>query len=175
MSARLPSRAILDTPWFRLSAKSPRPDAPDDLYYVLEPPDYVTVLALTPDRRVVLVRQFRPTVEQMTLEFPSGGVDRGETPEQAARREVLEETGYAVTRLVPLGPLWTDTGRLDNRLWAFFAELAAKPEREPEPGVALEFVELRALIDDLRRPEREMSNALHLGVFALAQLGGCLD
>ena len=60
----------------------------------LEGPTAV-VLALTPDREVVLVREFRPGVEDMLLELPGGLVDDGEEPAAAARRELLEETGYA--------------------------------------------------------------------------------
>ncbi len=54
----------------------------------------VCILALTPDRQVVLAKQFRPGPEKMLLELPGGGIEKDETPEQAARRELLEETGY---------------------------------------------------------------------------------
>jgi ADP-ribose pyrophosphatase len=53
------------------------------------------VLALTPEDGVLLVREFRPGVEEELLELPGGAVDAGEEPPEAARRELLEETGYA--------------------------------------------------------------------------------
>ena len=57
--------------------------------------DTAVVLALTPGREVVLVREFRPGVEETLLELPGGAVDDGEDPLAAAGRELLEETGYA--------------------------------------------------------------------------------
>lgn len=55
----------------------------------------VCILALTPENQVVLAKQFRPAQERILLEIPGGGVEEGETPEQAVARELLEETGYS--------------------------------------------------------------------------------
>lgn len=57
-------------------------------------PQVVAILALTPDRRVILAKQYRPGPERMLVEMPGGGIEPGETPEAAARRELLEETGF---------------------------------------------------------------------------------
>ncbi len=59
--------------------------------------DTAVVLALTPGREVVLVREFRPGPEEELLELPGGGVNDGEDPGNAAERELLEETGYRGT------------------------------------------------------------------------------
>ena len=54
----------------------------------------VSVLALTPDNKVILAKQFRPGPEKILMEIPGGVVDADENPEQSAERELLEETGY---------------------------------------------------------------------------------
>ncbi|HEX8692748.1 MAG TPA: NUDIX hydrolase [Longimicrobium sp.] len=77
----------------RLRARSPRDGSEHD-FHVAEAPDGVTVIALTPDGRAVLVEQYRMGTRQATLETPSGIVDEGERPEEAAARELREETGY---------------------------------------------------------------------------------
>jgi len=73
----------------------------------LDAPDWVNVVALTPDRRVILVRQFRFGTDEFSLEVPGGVIERGEDPVAAAVRELAEETGYGGGRarlLVSLHP-----------------------------------------------------------------------
>ena len=94
----------------------------DEPFYLVEAPDYVTVVALTAARELLLVRQPRPALGQVTLELPSGHVDPGEEPPAAAARELLEETGFEPAgELLLTGNLAPDTGRLCNRLWCFLA------------------------------------------------------
>src|SRR5690606_11844728 len=64
-------------------------------YYVLEYPDWVNMVALTTENRFILVRQYRHGVREDVLEIPGGVIDPGEIPEEAARREMLEETGFS--------------------------------------------------------------------------------
>jgi ADP-ribose pyrophosphatase len=61
----------------------------------LDLPDWANVIAITPDRHVVLIEQFRFGIEEVTLEIPGGTIDQDESPAAACRRELLEETGYA--------------------------------------------------------------------------------
>lgn len=86
-------------------------------------PEVVGILPITDDGRVVMVRQFRKAAEQVLLEVPAGGIDQGETPEEAVRREMVEETGYRVGSV--------------QRLAAFFTS----------PGFATEFMHLYAARD----------------------------
>src|SRR4051812_7184080 len=83
-------------PWFKVVAKDIRlgSDSAPQRYYMIQPSDYVVVLGVTPEHEAVLVRQYRPTVEGQTLEFPSGHVEPNENPADAAKRELFEETGY---------------------------------------------------------------------------------
>lgn len=74
-------------------------------FVVCESPDWVLVVAVTIDRQVVLVRQYRHGIGDVVLEVPGGVVDPGESPESAAVRELREETGYAPGRVRYVGRL----------------------------------------------------------------------
>jgi ADP-ribose pyrophosphatase len=88
------------------------------------------VVALTPEREVVLVEEFRPGVEDYLLELPGGAVDEGESPAEAAERELLEETGYA-GELVPAGSM-VDCA-YSTRVRHAFAVVNARKVQEPQP------------------------------------------
>ena len=88
--------------------------------------DYVTFLALTNNNEILFVKQYRPVLEKYTLELPSGHVEPGQTPEQAAQAELLEETGYKAEKLELLGCINPDPGRLNNKLWRFFTNRIQK-------------------------------------------------
>lgn len=63
-------------------------------YYVMEYPDWVNVIAVTKDGQIIMERQYRHGVGRTNYEIPSGVMEKGETPLEAAKRELLEETGY---------------------------------------------------------------------------------
>ena len=71
------------------------PDGCQDTYDIKHEGSIVCILALTEAGQVVMTRQFRPGPEQVLLELPGGAVEPDEAPEAAARRELLEENGYA--------------------------------------------------------------------------------
>ena len=66
----------------------------NDEFYVLEYPDWVNVIAITPNGDFVFVRQYRYALDLDSIELCAGVIEPGETPEQGARRELLEETGF---------------------------------------------------------------------------------
>lgn len=72
-------------------------------FFVVEAPDWVNVIALTTEKRIVLIEQYRQGTEEITLEIPGGMIDAGEEPVAAARRELAEETGYEAGEFVLLG------------------------------------------------------------------------
>jgi 8-oxo-dGTP pyrophosphatase MutT (NUDIX family) len=67
----------------------------NDHYYVLEYPDWVNIIAVTEDGDIILERQYRHGLGNTCYELPCGVIEEGETPLEAAKRELLEETGYA--------------------------------------------------------------------------------
>jgi ADP-ribose pyrophosphatase len=112
-------------------------------YGVLESKGFAAVVPVTDDGNVVLVRQWRQPLETFTLELPSGGVDEGEDPEEAAGRELLEETGYQATDLEHLLSAHTSTGRTNEVCHLFRCWAIRDPEGpRPEPTEFIRVVEL---------------------------------
>jgi 8-oxo-dGTP pyrophosphatase MutT (NUDIX family) len=105
----------------RLRARSPRTGESRSIS-VLQAGDWVNIVALTPEEQVVLVRQFRHGVREFTLEIPGGMVDRGETPAQAAVRELREESGYAGGEPVLLGVVAPNPAFLNNLCYTYLLE-----------------------------------------------------
>src|SRR5688572_4529264 len=73
-----------------------------DDFCVLESPDWAAVLCVTRDREIVLVRQYRHGIQGESLELPAGALEPSEAPLDAARRELLEESGHVSERWEPL-------------------------------------------------------------------------
>lgn len=160
-------QSVFKTRWFDLVAKTVEPAAPP--HYALETLDFVSTLAVTESGDYVLVRQFRPAVENVTLELPSGHREPEQTPEEAARTELLEETGFVADRLVSVGMIHPDTGRMGNRMWCFFAPAVLRSSSGsfvPETGVepVLYSKSLRTLINS----EPAFSCSLHHAVILRA-------
>jgi ADP-ribose pyrophosphatase len=84
-------------------------------FFSLHSPDWVNVLALTPDHNLILVNQFRFGVEECSLEIPGGLIDQGEDPVAAGVRELVEETGYVGKKARIVGSVWPNPAIMDNR------------------------------------------------------------
>ena len=81
---------------------------------VITSPDWVNVIALTPDDQVVMVRQHRAGTDTITLEIPGGMIDPGEGPLDGGRRELLEETGYVADTWIHIGSVEPNPAIQDN-------------------------------------------------------------
>jgi ADP-ribose pyrophosphatase len=158
---RLPA---FTTPWFELTAK--QTDLDPQPFYSIKQADYVCVIAITDAGDYVFVRQYRPAVEDYTLELASGLVDDGVAPEVAAIRELEEEAGYGAENPELLGVLYPDTGRLQNRMWCYVVRGARLiPGYPVERG--MEPVVLGSdRVNELLR-SGELSCALHYAAFML--------
>lgn len=161
---------VFSTPWFNVVAKILSEGNPDAPYYSLELSDYVSIVALTEQKEILLVRQYRPTVERYTLELPSGHLEPGESPEDTAKRELIEETGYQASTVELLGNLIPDSGRLSNRLWCYFATdvTLSCPNPVLEAGIELVVCSQEDLVQYIL--QQQFDHALHLAQILLAML-----
>lgn len=103
---------------------------------VVKAPDWVNVIPLLEDDRVVLIRQWRYGIAAPSLEIPGGLIDPEENAEEAAARELLEETGYHARRIRPLGTTHPNPAFLANHLSTFLAtDLELVEPEQTEFGV----------------------------------------
>ena len=136
-----------------------------DEYHVVEYPDWACVLALTDAGEAVLVEQYRYGVDAVHLELPAGAVDPGEDVAETARRELLEETGYAADDWERLGALAVEPGRHTNHGHIYIAR-GARRVAAPAPDDA-EDLRVRLVVADALPSLVETGRIAH-GVHAAA-------
>lgn len=95
-------------------------------FIVVQTPDWVNVVAVTPDQHLVFVRQFRFGIDAFSLEIPGGVMEAGEDPVAAGLRELREETGYAGTRARLLGAVHPNPAIQSNRCHYVLVESAIR-------------------------------------------------
>ena len=92
-----------------------------DPYFVVELPECVLALAITKENKVLLVEQYRHAIQQQSIEFPGGFIDKNESPEIAISRELQEETGYTFSDFHYLGKTFSNPGVLTNATHLYLA------------------------------------------------------
>ena len=125
--------------------RSPRTGA-EHSFFVLESPNWVNVIPLTPEGKVVMIHQFRHGTARVTLEIPGGMIDADDgDPANSVRRELLEETGYAATDVIHIGTVDPNPAFLDNHCYTYLARGARwqqPPELDGAEDIAVEEVPL---------------------------------
>ena len=168
-------RTTAISPWVSIIAREVELSrgAPRQLYHAVAQADYIAIVAVTPEGKIPIVRQYRPALETFSWELPAGLVDAGESPLACCRRELLEETGLTADSVHALAKASPCTGRLSNTVHSFFVEAGARVRPfQPEPGVTVKFVTPAELVR-LIRAEKFVSQ-LHIGALMLAELHGFL-
>ncbi|MHB8141442.1 MAG: NUDIX hydrolase [Vulcanimicrobiaceae bacterium] len=117
-------------------------------YYVRESAGFVVIFALTADRQVVLVRQYRYGADSIGLELPAGSLEPGEDPLACAHRELAEETGYAAPSLRLIGRYRAEPVHSDAYAYVYLAEnarLESNQRLDPTEQIEVELVALGSL------------------------------
>ena len=120
----LSTEYLIKRPW--LTARRDCVRLPDDRindeYYLLEYPDWVNVLAITDNGSFVMIEQYRHGIDRVVTELCAGVIENGEDPETAARRELLEETGYSGGKWSLLCVICQNPSTCNNYTYCFLAE-----------------------------------------------------
>lgn len=171
----LSSEELIETPYFRLRSDRMRlPDgAVKDAYYVLERQDAAIIFAVTAAGEAVLVRQYRPPLRREELGPPAGLVEAGEDPEAAARRELMEETGYGGGEWEPLGAVASSPGLKDNWAYLYLAR-GVEPVGDQDPDeferIVVETAPVEEMTDMISRGEIVNSSGVAAIMLGLEKL-----
>ena len=126
----LDSEFLVDAPWLKVAKEKcelPNGKVIDD-FYTLWQPDWVLILARTTEGKWVMTEQYRHGTGKIALEFPAGIIDKGETPEEAALRELQEECGYGTVK----GDPGTESGMTEKGaagVTAYIGSFPVNPDR----------------------------------------------
>lgn len=127
---KLSSEIAHKNPWYQV--RHDKVEWPNDYqgdYYVIEGWEGVAVIAIQDDK-ILIVRQYRYPIEQRTVELPMGSVKGDESLEQAAERELKEETGYKLSALKKIGTIYINAGVSNVGLHVYEALELSLMERE---------------------------------------------
>jgi ADP-ribose pyrophosphatase len=150
----LETEEILSAGFFKM--KRDRLELPDGRimprYYSMEFSDWVNIVPITTDGRIVLINQYRPPVKGFCIEVPGGAMEpkTGESPEVAAVRELAEETGYVPREVVLLAKLDPNPALQTNKLWIYLAlDCEKMSEQKLDPYEEIEV--LVEPVDEVRK------------------------
>lgn len=110
---------------------------------VMHHPGGVVVVAQKDENTILMVKQYRYPIKQISLELPAGRLERGENPDLAIKRELEEETGYVAKTWKSLGYIYTTPGVCDEKLYLYYATDLEFKKQNPDEGEIIEFFEYK--------------------------------
>jgi len=138
------NKTVYKNQWFQVINKYYENEKKN--YYVLNIPDSSVILPITKNNEFIIIKQFRESLDNYSLELPAGFIDENETPQQAAERELFEETGYISNEFIYLG-----IGRLminrTNSVQHLFAAKNINQKSKPKENIEVLKIKQTKLYD----------------------------
>lgn len=166
------SEVVFKTPWFRVESELFPQYLGYKPFFRLVVPNGVSILPVTKDGEVVCIRQFRPAINQFTLELPAGEIDPGEDAVDAGARELYEETGFLCKKFTVIGDQLAVIGNRSTQLQTIIFGHEAKLDHNFIPKEAIE-ISLHAVYElEEKIFNGTFKEALGVTAFGLARLRG---
>ena len=169
---------LLERPWITL-----REDhvvlptgAEMEEFHVIEYPNWAATVCLDTSGNIILVEQYRHGIHRLSVELPAGVIEKDEPPLEAAKRELLEETGYTASEWISLGRFSTDPSNHSNYAYFFVAKNASfsqNPSYDAEEDLVTRIVPLHKTLDLVE--EGTIIHGLHVSALMLAWQKGYLS
>ena len=167
----LDSKLLISERWLQLREDRVRLGNGHEIerFHVIHGPDWASVLCVTEASEVVLVRQYRHGIARASLELPAGVIEPNETPEEAARRELAEETGYESNDWVRIQTVSTEPARHTTQAH-FFCARGARLTGQPAPEETEVLELVKVPLADLGRLATDGSivHGVHVGAILAA-------
>lgn len=144
-------------------------------FHLIESPDWASALALTDEGQIVLVDQYRHGAGRVSRELPAGMIDHGETPEQAARRELEEETGFVADHWEHLFTINTEPARHTSHAHFYFAKGARRlsaQRMDPSEFIDVVLLDTKDILTAIA--DGTILHGVHVGAIMLAVAKGLM-
>jgi len=150
---------VFSNKWLRIEkVRFELPTKKQSDYYFVRGNPVAAVLGITSNKKVVLVRQYRPAIGKYMLDIPGGGVEDGEDVKKAAVREFMEETGYGLKNVKKLTKFYYDSGKSSKYSTIFVGQVIAKrisPKKDGTELVEVQEIPYDELLDKIRKDKVE--------------------
>ncbi|HEY1405468.1 MAG TPA: NUDIX hydrolase [Spirochaetota bacterium] len=129
------------------------PKGIEHTFTIINTSDWINIVPVTKDGKIIFVRQHRLGTDEISIETPAGMLDQGESPLEAAHRELQEETGYTARQIIPMKSLKANPAIMNNTIHFFLAldcERTNEQNLDREEDIEVSVIDRAEVIDMIR-------------------------